>query len=136
MAMISFEAVGITPLEERIYRMLVEQRAAQGQDIERACGAKGADVDAALHALEEKGLVSVAPGAPRRFMAAPPEVALEVLVLKKREELERVRLAAAALATTFHDVANRQSDALVVEAAGKHTRSVSNSSSGAPRRRS
>ncbi|MEV4174929.1 helix-turn-helix domain-containing protein [Nonomuraea sp. NPDC049709] len=44
-----------------------------------------------LHRLEDRGLISRVPGQPVRYAALPPEPAIEVLLLARERDIERVR---------------------------------------------
>lgn len=60
----------------------------------------------ALDRLEVLGMLSRR-GTPPRFMAAAPDMAIDALVLRRREELERCRIAAASLLSEYREGAQR-----------------------------
>jgi sugar-specific transcriptional regulator TrmB/DNA-binding CsgD family transcriptional regulator len=90
------ESVGLTPDEELIYTSLVDRPRASADDL-LDLGLARARVRKTLATLENKGLVSLLPGLPRRFAAAAPDVALEVLIRAREEELQRARVVASRL---------------------------------------
>lgn len=94
----TLEVVGLDEAEEAAYRALLDAPGSSLALLARTTGVAARRVRAALEALEAKGLVSRAPGKTARFVPAPPDVAIEGLVLRRREELEAVRLVAAQLA--------------------------------------
>lgn len=96
-----FDAVGITEGEERVYRELLERRAGSATEVARALSWTRPKVARILGTLEQKGLVSRSPGRGRSFVPAPPEVALEVLILRREEELKKARLSARQLAEDY-----------------------------------
>jgi len=55
----------------------------------------------AIAALETAGLISRLTGQPARYQPAPPDMALEVLVRAREQELQQVRLETARLAQRF-----------------------------------
>ena len=107
----SLRAVGISDLDEQLYRALLQNpRATLSQlaavtDISHVLARRGLD------RLEVMGLVS-RQGQPSRFVAAAPDMAVEALILRRQEELERCRMAAAALLTEYRE-AEQSLDGLV-----------------------
>ncbi|MEU5941474.1 helix-turn-helix domain-containing protein [Micromonospora sp. NPDC047548] len=89
---VALDAIGINPLEERIYRVLLERPASDENSLAEACGADSQWVRRALAALEVKGLASRLPGRPSRFLPTPPDIGMEILILHHQQELEKVRL--------------------------------------------
>lgn len=108
------EAVGLSDVEERVYRALLSQPRATIDEIGRAIGAREmVTVTEACASLETKGLVSrVADG---MVVATRPDVAIEALVLQRQEELERVRMEAARLLEDFRGATRLTNPAELVE---------------------
>lgn len=88
------ESLGVLPDDETVYRRLLSRGQCEVAEIAEEVGRGHDDVVASLARLEELGLVSRTPGRPVRMRAARPDVAVEVLVSRRREELDRTRLAA------------------------------------------
>lgn len=108
------EAVGLSDLEERIYRVLLTEPRSTIAEVARASGESDhARVEEECTSLEAKGLVGRVPGG--LFIATRPDVALEALVLQRQEELERVRLEAARLLEDFRGATRLTSPAELVE---------------------
>lgn len=88
------EPLGVAAGDESVYRALLARTQADPAEIAETLGRTEGDVEASLTALEELGLVTRLPGRPTRFRAARPDVAVDVLVSRRREELARAQAAA------------------------------------------
>ncbi|NRQ31982.1 transcriptional regulator TrmB [Nonomuraea sp. NN258] len=90
-------ALGLSATEESVYRALIS---APSTLLDLAAGLEAplAAVEEDLLALIGRGLVSRQNGAPVRYVAAPPAVALGGLLTARREELRTAELAVVALA--------------------------------------
>ncbi len=86
----AFETLGITPLEERVYEVLMDGPRATLGELSKLVQVPRSQVQRALNQLRGKGLVTETATRPREYVAAPPEAAVEVLVLRKEEELHHV----------------------------------------------
>ncbi|MEU0568289.1 helix-turn-helix domain-containing protein [Nonomuraea sp. NPDC005983] len=96
------EALGLSGREEAAYQALLDHPAVTAAEL-RDLGASART----LAALQAKGLAVRLAGNPARYAAAPPQVALELLVRSREEELQRVRLDVLRLAERFR-AAHRQ----------------------------
>lgn len=87
------ELLGISAIEERAYRSLLESHTATVADV--ACRLQTTERVARrlLADLERLGLATHTPKVPRVYVAAPPEFAVAALVKQKQAILERVRVA-------------------------------------------
>jgi hypothetical protein len=93
------DAVGLTAEQQAVYLALLDTSPATPAQLrDRAPGAR---VRPAIAALESAGLISRLTGQPARYQPAPPDMALEVLVRSREQELQRVRLDMARLAERF-----------------------------------
>jgi sugar-specific transcriptional regulator TrmB len=88
------EAIGVRPDDEAVYRELLSRTQAGVEDLSGALDHDPTAVEASLGRLEELGLASRLPGQPLRVRAARPDVAVDVLVSRRQEELARAQLAA------------------------------------------
>ncbi|MFE0421167.1 helix-turn-helix domain-containing protein, partial [Streptomyces sp. NPDC058953] len=80
-------ALGVSADEETVYRELLARPGATVAELAAATGWDPARVRRRTGALERRGLVARAPGRrPARFSPAPPDLALEALVLRRRAE--------------------------------------------------
>ena len=95
----------MSPFEESVYRHIVENGASAASEISRGLKARPHELRVSLHSLEAKGLISPRAGRPTRYVAAPPELAIDVLILQRHEALERARLTAVELTEKFRDSA-------------------------------
>lgn len=109
------ESIGITPDEERVYRALLRERGASLAALARATGIDDRRLRRILSALEEKALVSRAAIGSKRFMPAPPDVAIESLLEEQQAELQVVRGVATDLLREFEEGKTPQSLESVVE---------------------
>lgn len=93
------DAVGLNAEQQTVYLALLECFPASTAELrDRVPGAR---VRQAIAALETAGLISRLTGQPARYQPAPPDMALEVLVRAREQELQRVRLETARLADRF-----------------------------------
>jgi sugar-specific transcriptional regulator TrmB len=95
------ESVGVTEPEEAVYRLLLERPGLTSTEVSRDLGASRQQIRTIFRRLEHLGLVSRIAGPRDRFIPAPPEVAIEVLILNRQEQLERARLAAREMGAVF-----------------------------------
>lgn len=110
-----FESVGISELEERVYLALLGRPRASLAELSRLEELPRGQVQRALGSLQEKGLVTEAPSRPPRYVPGPPEVAVEMLIHRRQEELEATRLAALRLGERHRTELERSSAAELVE---------------------
>lgn len=93
------ESIGVLPDDEAVYRELLRRTQADATELAATLGRTRPKVERSLGNLEEIGLVSRLPGRPVRMRAARPDVAIDVLVSRRQEELARTQLAARDLLT-------------------------------------
>lgn len=93
--------LGLLEEEETAYRVLLREGPETAAAIGSVLALPAKSVASTLRLLERKGLVSVIPGRPTRFAAVAPDIALEVLLVAKQQELERVRARSAELVEEF-----------------------------------
>lgn len=87
------ELLGISVIEERAYRILLERHTATVADVAAGLETTGRVARRLLADLEALGLATHTPKVPRVYVAAPPEFAVAALVKQKQAMLERVRVA-------------------------------------------
>lgn len=93
------DAVGLSAEEEAVYLALLEASPATEEQVLRRL--PGRRVRSAMSMLEAAGLVSRLTGHPVRYQPAPPDIALEVLIRAREQELQRVRLLTTGLLEQF-----------------------------------
>ena len=109
---VDLAALGITPDEERLYRHLVLHGRGRADELVDRVGLDPAETSAILARLRDAGLVSVEDGA---YRAAPPELALRGLLVRRRDELGRAETALADLAAAFRSGQGEESLRTLVE---------------------
>lgn len=87
------ENLGITELEERVYRWLLARRGAAAAEVARALDLTSAKAQRLLDALEDKGLATHTPERPRRYIPSSPDVALEALIAQRQKGLQDAKAA-------------------------------------------
>lgn len=87
-------ALGVDAVEEQVYRHLIRHPGALARDLAVQLGLSPRRVLRLLDAIERKGLARHSPEQPRRYHAAAPDMAIEALVLKQQEDLQRARVLA------------------------------------------
>lgn len=91
------EMLDLTREENDCYEQLVAHPRATRDQLRRRVTLGDAALREAIDGLAAKGLVSTTHDDPPRLVPAPPEVAVEVLILRQRERFERARIYAAEL---------------------------------------
>jgi hypothetical protein len=107
-------AVGLAPADQAVYESLIGGAATVSELAERT-GLPGTELAAVLERLEEAGLAGRQAGRPLRYAAAAPDVALEALLLRQEERLQRARLRAQQLAAGYRKAVSGQDPATLVE---------------------
>ena len=92
------EALGFTPLEERVYDLLVSRGRLSLHDVQALGDGEPERQREALERLVSKGLVRRLAGPDQEFVVAPPEYAIEVLIADRMSALQAVREASVDLA--------------------------------------
>lgn len=110
-----FAVLGVTPEEEELYRALVEAPRSTLAELATRTGRPPGSVGRRLRRLEGYGLVSRSTEVPGRYTPAPPDLAIEPLVLRRQEQLQLARLEARRMATHLHQGLLERASAQVVE---------------------
>ncbi|MCX9192692.1 TrmB family transcriptional regulator [Carbonactinospora thermoautotrophica] len=95
------EPAGISADEECVYRYMIVNPPAPEETIARGVRLSSERVREALRRLESKGLVSRAPGPEEIFVPAPPDLAIEPLILRHQHQLQLMRAGVARLAEEY-----------------------------------
>jgi len=96
------DGLGLTSDQEAMYVALIDVSSATLEEISRRC--PGVPAGQVIADLERAGLVSRLadpPGSGVAYAAAPPDVALELLVRARQQELAQARLSVAQLAARY-----------------------------------
>lgn len=111
------EAVGLTPIEEQVYRTLVRARSMSPAEIRQRLDLSGEQADAVFGSLAAKGLITSTAGPSKRLVVAPVDVAGEALLLRRLEELQTARLEFVRLADEYRSVGGSNSVDELIEIA-------------------
>jgi len=85
------EPLGLGAAEEEIYRLLVARRGARAGELAFATGKTPAEVQAALTALSDQGLMGTPTAEPDPvYVPAPPGVSLAALLRQRQDDLREV----------------------------------------------
>jgi DNA-binding CsgD family transcriptional regulator len=95
------EATGLVGREELAYRALLKLPAATAGELAGRLGATAEEMLVVLRALEARGMVSLTPGSPPRYRAAPPDLAFGPLLRRREEEIEQIRTLVSDLADEY-----------------------------------
>ncbi|NBH10498.1 LuxR family transcriptional regulator [Amycolatopsis sp. SID8362] len=106
------EALGMTPDEERVYRVVVGGYRSGPGEIAGKAGVHRREVDAILAVLLAKGLISKRG---EHYVSAPPDVSLGPLLVHGQEQLEAARAAVSQLAEEYRASVRRRDSAQLVE---------------------
>ncbi|MDL4774712.1 MULTISPECIES: helix-turn-helix domain-containing protein [Thermomonosporaceae] len=96
-----FEPIGLSAADEEVYRTVLAAPGSTTAELAARQGHRAARTSRALSRLEGHGLVTRASGTPRRWAPAMPEAAVEILINRRMEQLNRLRLATDALMAQF-----------------------------------
>jgi DNA-binding CsgD family transcriptional regulator len=88
------DVFGVSADDERIYRCLLRQPGTSPEELGRATGQSERDAQLALDRLADLGLVTRLAGRRPRLVATRPDVAVDVLVARKQQELAGAQAAA------------------------------------------
>ena len=117
----ALKALGLTPTEEGIYRMLLSDDGATATDIASRLRQSLRTCQRVLVLLEGKGLVTHSPEKTRRYSAVPPDIAADVLIARRQSELQEARAAMTALRDAADGEHKNAAEGRVVEILNRQT---------------
>ncbi|HEV2781609.1 MAG TPA: helix-turn-helix domain-containing protein [Actinophytocola sp.] len=88
--------LGVGPAEQQVYEVLLHHPDRTLAELTRLTGIGATRLRALLKSLAGKGLLTSTRHRPARYAPSPPDIALEVLALRRRQEIEHARLAGVA----------------------------------------
>ena len=113
-------SAGLNTVEESTYLVLIRQGGAPVVELADRVGLTVARVRRVVAALEREGFVHRTPPPHERVVPVPPELAVEQLIRRRYEELERTREAAHRLAAEAQGRAsNRRTEELIEIVSGR-----------------
>lgn len=115
-----FEATGLSRAEESVYVCLVRSGSASVPVLAMRAGLRPDQVRRAVAGLDRKGLVHRTPAPHERVVPVPADVAVEQLVQRRQDELDRAREAAHRLAEEARSrSSNRRTEDLIEIVSGR-----------------
>jgi sugar-specific transcriptional regulator TrmB/DNA-binding CsgD family transcriptional regulator len=109
------ELAGVSFVEERVYRHLVAVASAPAGVISQRLGIPIEQVRTTLDNLESKGLVSRTSGTQPCYVPAPPDLALEPLILQRQHQLQQTRATLEQLAEEYRSAQRRTGKPVLVD---------------------
>ncbi|MFE6036601.1 helix-turn-helix domain-containing protein [Streptomyces sp. NPDC056452] len=111
-----FEALGLTEEETRVYAELVRQGPCRIDRLPALTGLPPERIEVSLTGLAAQGLLTRTEGEEPRVIVSPPDIAGEVLLLRRMQELHVARAAMGRLAAAYRTTAEqRRTDSVPVE---------------------
>lgn len=108
------EAVGVTAQDEATYLELVRRGSATLAELAARTGLPEAQTAQVVDSLHRQGLVHRTPAPRELVVPVPPELAVESLLRRRHDELDRVREAAQQLAAEYrHRPSDRRTEELI-----------------------
>lgn len=97
------DGLDLSSSEARCYELLVAEPQLTVDEVGDRAGFDPDRTREALAGLADKDLVSVSPEDPSRVVPAPPDMAVEMLILRQRERFEQARIYAVELMDRYRD---------------------------------
>jgi sugar-specific transcriptional regulator TrmB/DNA-binding CsgD family transcriptional regulator len=91
------EPLGVLAHEEELYRSLLRRPRATIEDLAESSGHSVDAAQSSIRRLEDLGLITRLTGSPVRLVPTRPDVAVDVLVARRRQELTQAQAAAQSL---------------------------------------
>lgn len=113
-------SVGIEAEDEAVYRALLHNPECTVRELTAGTGRDPTSVRRSVARLEELGLLSRTAHRPARLIPARPDVAVDVLVARRRAELDRAQAAARSLVAEMQSPAQYRPENLVEVVVGQH----------------
>ena len=107
--------IGLPAEAETVYEVLLEGGAATAGQLATLTGLTPHRARSALRELATRGLVGQGPGRPAHYTAIDPGVALDLLLLRRREEIRQARNRVQELSERFHHAEASQEQSQLVE---------------------
>src|SRR5262245_11948101 len=105
----------LSPEEQAVYEAMLDSVPSDAEELSRRAGLDLPVLREALGGLETLGLISRLPGTRVRYRPVAPEVALDLLALRKEAALKEARQYIGRLSARFHDAVAGQDPAELIE---------------------
>ena len=99
------DVLGLTELQERVYRRLVAMPSASSAQLAAELGTDAGELRLTLESLESLGLVARSVATQDHFIASPPELALGSLIVERQQDIRKAELELHALTDLFQRAA-------------------------------
>ncbi|SMD20372.1 helix-turn-helix domain-containing protein [Kibdelosporangium aridum] len=109
------EIIGLDTRTQMVYETLVNSPPLTLEELRQELTISEADLNSALDDLAARGLFTWARGHPRRLVPAPPDVALEILLLEQQQQINQARLFTEQLAERHRLASSGENPADVIE---------------------
>ncbi|MEV4621152.1 helix-turn-helix domain-containing protein [Asanoa sp. NPDC049573] len=109
------EAIGLTPVESRLYMALVDNPRSTAPELAKHCELSTRAAARALGQFVRRGFASRLPGKQPTFIAVAPDVSIQPLLSRREDELNQVRTAVHDLTAAFHRASRHTHPAELVE---------------------
>jgi DNA-binding CsgD family transcriptional regulator len=107
--------LGGSDLEDTVYQELVATASATADELARSLQRQKGSVHSALAALTARGLITRTAARPPRYVAAPPDIVVESLLLRHQAELSEARAELARLVKVYRSGRQARSTDELVE---------------------
>lgn len=107
--------LGLSPDEDAAYRRLVAVPSTTAEELGELMAASSLDAARWLASLERQGLASLTSGETRRFVAAPPSLALGALLVKRQNEIKMAELELSSIEELYRVSSGQRGSAEVVD---------------------
>jgi sugar-specific transcriptional regulator TrmB/DNA-binding CsgD family transcriptional regulator len=101
------ELLGVSDIEERVYRALLWDPEASLNNLAFATGVGQTELRRLLSALEMKGVIHRTKGKSHGYVPVAPDIAVEGLIQRRQEEIELIRAHLPQLREEYHSPADR-----------------------------
>lgn len=97
------DALGLAAIHSTAYLLLIERPLLPVTALADALGCPRSRAQEVLERLQDSGLIDRVPGEPARYLVAPPDVAIDAVVLRRQEALDGLRARARELLPRLAD---------------------------------
>jgi DNA-binding CsgD family transcriptional regulator len=95
-AAMELDSLGVTHAEQQLYEIILHHPDQTLAELGSLTGLRATKLRGLLKSLADKGMLTRTVHRPARFAPAPPDIAIEVLALRRQQEIEAARLAGVA----------------------------------------
>jgi len=100
------DSLGVTLAEQQLYEHLLHHPERTRAELVELTGLGDTRLRGLLKSLADKGLLTRTQHRPTRYAPAPPDIAVEVLALRRQQEIEQARLAGVAFCNRMRHTNN------------------------------